>query len=165
MACTLLETPIGTLQLFADNNGLYRIVFPCSANDIDGAAPPEERPGLLRDAAGQLLQYFSGTRQNFDLPLTPRGTDFQHTVWKCMGHIPYGETRTYGELAAQLGNGNLARAVGGAANKNPLPLVIPCHRVIGASGRLTGFAGGLALKRYLLELEQKKAQIPAAAGI
>ncbi|MEA2114015.1 MAG: methylated-DNA--[protein]-cysteine S-methyltransferase, partial [Thermodesulfobacteriota bacterium] len=87
------------------------------------------------------------------LPLSPQGTPFQLAVWELMQQIPYGETRSYGELAAGLGNPNKARAVGGAANKNPLPMVIPCHRVMGANGKLTGFAGGLATKQFLLSLE------------
>jgi len=160
-----LKTPVGILQLFADNNGLSRIVFPSPSESIPAPPLPPKGNDLLKAAAAQLLEYFSGNRQTFDLPLSPRGTGFQQAVWKCMQDIPYGRTKTYGEIAVQLGNSNKARAVGGAANKNPLPLVIPCHRVIGSSGKLTGFAGGLTLKQYLLDLEQKKARTPAAADI
>ena len=153
----LLKTPIGTLQLFADDHGLYRIIFPSCAGNIPAADPAPVSHRLLIATIRQLNDYFKGQRQTFDLPLSPQaqGTDFQHGVWKCIQEIPYGETLTYGELAAQLGNRNKARAVGSAANKNPLPLVIPCHRVIGVSGRLTGFTGGLASKKFLLVLEQK----------
>jgi methylated-DNA-[protein]-cysteine S-methyltransferase len=161
----LLQTPIGTLQLIADERGLCRIVLPSTEHPAHTTKSFLKSNTLLNTAATQLMEYFRGNRQTFDLPLSPRGTDFQCAVWKCMQDIPYGKTRTYGEIAAQLGNSNKARAVGGAANKNPLPLVIPCHRVIGSSGKLTGFAGGPALKQYLLNLEQKKARTSAAADI
>jgi methylated-DNA-[protein]-cysteine S-methyltransferase len=162
---TSLKTPVGILQIFADNNGLSRIVFPALSAGIPAVTLAAKENDLLKKAATQLMEYFKGSRQTFDLPLSPRGTDFQCAVWKCMLDIPYGKTRTYGEIAVQLGNSNKARAVGGAANKNPLPLVIPCHRVIGSSGKLTGFTGGLALKQYLLDLERKKARTSAAADI
>jgi len=115
---------------------------------------PNDHP-LLRRAKAQLEEYFQGERKTFDLPLCPQGTVFQQAVWSVMREIPFGETKSYSEIATALGNVNKARAVGGAANKNPLPLVIPCHRVIGSSGRLTGFSGGLNLKQLLLDLEKK----------
>ncbi len=150
---TSLETPVGTLQLFADDNALYRIVFPVCGDNLPVAHPAPKGHPLLGSASLQLSEYFTGQRQNFDLPLSPQGTPFQLSVWELMQQIPYGETSTYGELAAILGNPNKARAVGGAANKNPLPLVIPCHRVMGANSKLTGFAGGLATKQFLLNME------------
>ena len=152
---TLLISGIGHLSLYTDDLALYRISFPgCVASNIsaDIRPAPDDHPLLCRVKA-QLSAYFQGKRTSFDLPLHPQGTAFQQAVWKCMREIPCGETRTYGELAEELGNRNKARAVGGAANKNPLPIVIPCHRVVGGSGSLTGFSGGLEVKRFLLDLE------------
>lgn len=150
-----LNIPVGPLYLFADDHALYRISFLA---DINRDKPPAPVPAskdhpLLNRAKAQLAEYFSGSRQQFDLPLSPQGTAFQQAVWGYMEEIPYGETRSYGEIADALGNANKARAVGGAANKNPLPIVIPCHRVLGSSGNLTGFAGGLEIKRFLIDLE------------
>ena len=108
---------------------------------------------LLDAAEAQLREYFAGTRRTFDLPLAPRGTAFQQRVWAALRAIPYGETRTYGELAAAIGSPSASRAVGMANHHNPIPIVIPCHRVIGANGTLTGYAGGLEIKRKLLALE------------
>ncbi len=150
---TSLETPVGTLQLFADDDLLHRIAFPGCSDNTPAAEPAPENHPLLAAVSRQLSEYFTGRRQAFELPQSPQGTPFQLAVWEIMQQIPYGETMTYGEIAARLGNQNKARAVGSAANKNPLPLVIPCHRVMGARGRLTGFAGGLATKQFLLNLE------------
>ena len=108
---------------------------------------------LLDAAEAQLREYFAGTRRTFDLPLAPRGTAFQQRVWAALRAIPYGETRTYGELAAAIGSPSASRAVGMANHHNPIPIVIPCHRVIGANGTLTGYTGGLEIKRKLLALE------------
>ena len=159
-----VPTPIGLLEIIIDDHFLFRISFPDSENSSTVCKqnpvicpPPDDHPLLCRVKV-QLSEYFQGSRQKFDLPLCPESTDFQQAVWKCMLDIPYGETRTYGEIAEALGNRNKARAVGGAANKNPLPMVIPCHRVVGNSGSLTGFAGGLEVKRFLLELEKKAAR-------
>ncbi|RWX52341.1 methylated-DNA-[protein]-cysteine S-methyltransferase [Candidatus Electrothrix marina] len=151
-----LSTPIGALRLIADDHALLKINFPERRNDHDFSARLTADDHLfLGRVKKQLNEYFQGNRQCFDLSLCPLGTTFQEEVWACIQEIPYGETRTYGEIAIALGNVNKARAVGGAANKNPLPIVIPCHRVIGSSGRLTGFAGGLEIKKYLLDLEEK----------
>ena len=155
---TSLKTPVGILQLFADDDALYRIVFSACEDKLPAVDPAPEGHPLLDSASLQLSQYFTGHRQYFDLPLSPQGTPFQLAVWDLMQQIPYGETQSYGEIAAGLGNPNKARAVGGAANKNPLPLVIPCHRVMGAKGKLTGFAGGVEIKQFLLNLEKKRAQ-------
>jgi methylated-DNA-[protein]-cysteine S-methyltransferase len=159
---TALKTPVGTLQLFADDDVLYRIVFPACGDKLPVADPAPQGHPLLSFVSLQLNEYFTGHRQNFDLPLSPQGTPFQLAVWELMQQIPYGETKAYGELAARLGNPNKARAVGGAANTNPLPLVIPCHRVRGANGKLTGFAGGVEIKQFLLNLEKKRAQASVA---
>ena len=156
---TSLKIPVGTLQLFADDEALYRIVFPTCADNLPVADPAPEGHPLLGFVSVQLNEYFAGHRQNFDLPLSPQGTPFQLAVWELMQQIPYGETSTYGEIAAGLGNPNKARAVGGAANKNPLPLVIPCHRVMGTNGKLTGFAGGVEVKQFLLDLEKNRHRI------
>ena len=109
---------------------------------------------VLAQAAAQLAEYFAGQRQSFTVPLAPRGTPFQQEVWRALCAIPYGQTRSYGQLAAALGRPAAARAVGGACRRNPIWLMIPCHRVVGASGSLTGYAGGLERKKALLALEQ-----------
>ena len=110
---------------------------------------------LIKKAAAQLAEYFAGRRKIFDLPLAPHGTDFQRLVWKALQNIPYGETRSYGEIAAMTGKPGASRAVGMANNRNPIAIIVPCHRVIGSDGSLTGYAGGLDLKRKLLELERE----------
>lgn len=145
MSTRAIETPIGPLTLEADENAVTAIRF--SAGGAQDASP------LLDAAEAQLREYFAGARRTFDLPLAPHGTAFQQRVWAALRAIPYGETRTYGELAAAIGNPNASRAVGMANHRNPLPIVIPCHRVIGANGTLTGYAGGLEIKRRLLALE------------
>ena len=114
----------------------------------------EKQTPLLRRAAAQMEAYFAGKRQHFDLPLAPEGTGFEQQVWKLLRAIPYGQTCTYGDLACRLNNPRAARAVGGACHRNPLPIFIPCHRVVGAAGKLTGYAGGLPIKKTLLDLEQ-----------
>ena len=115
---------------------------------------------ILRDAERQLTEYFKGERTAFELPLSLRGTVFQQRVWQQLLRIPYGQTRSYGRLAVELGNGNASRAVGLANRKNPLSIIVPCHLVIGASGKLTGFAGGLETKAKLLELEGATSNLP-----
>lgn len=145
MNARTIETPIGPLTLEADENAVTVIRF--------GAGVAQDVSPLLDAAEAQLREYFAGTRRTFDLPLAPRGTAFQQRVWAALRTIPYGETRTYGELAAAIGNPRAARAVGMANHRNPLPILIPCHRVIGADGSLTGYAGGVETKRKLLALE------------
>lgn len=110
---------------------------------------------LIKDCALQLKEYFEGKRKVFHIPVNPEGTDFQKKVWDALKSIPYGETRSYKEIAEKIGNKNASRAVGGANNKNPIGIIIPCHRVIGANGKLIGYAGGLELKKELLNLEKK----------
>jgi methylated-DNA-[protein]-cysteine S-methyltransferase len=151
--CCEISTPVGRLRLAGDESGLRSISFQ---NRFRPAAPAEsplrsEEP--FRDAIAQLEAYFAGALRRFDLPLAPEGTAFQREVWSALTAIPYGETVSYGELARRLGRPAASRAVGAANGQNPIPIVIPCHRVIGADGSLTGFGGGLAIKRRLLDLE------------
>ncbi|WP_199099541.1 methylated-DNA--[protein]-cysteine S-methyltransferase [Dyella sp. ASV21] len=151
-----LPTPIGLLRLVADDEGLREIWFDSGKHQ---RAP---QPGWMRaatdplvQAAQQLEEYFAGTRQHFALPLRPLGTPFQLEVWHELARIPYGSTISYGELARRIGQPQAMRAVGAANGRNPLPIVLPCHRVIGSNGSLTGFGGGLPTKRYLLALEDR----------
>jgi len=118
--------------------------------------PYSKKGNALTDkAALQVEEYFNGTRKIFDVPIAPSGTTFQQKIWNALGNIPYGETRSYGHIAALAGNLNAARAVGGACNRNPIQIIIPCHRVIGSNGNLTGYAGGLDVKQKLLEFEAR----------
>jgi len=147
----LIDSPLGTLRLSADSGALVAIRF-----DADGPGPGNvsRDSSLLERAADQLAAWFAGTRVDFDLPLRPNGTEFQRTVWAEVARIPFGQTRSYGDIARSIGHPDAVRAVGAANGRNPLPLVIPCHRVIGADGALTGYAGGLERKRWLLARER-----------
>ncbi|MBN8730270.1 MAG: methylated-DNA--[protein]-cysteine S-methyltransferase [Acidobacteria bacterium] len=146
-------TPIGDLLVAGDGNTLSLIGFP------QGKGRREPHPDWNEDSSAfaavrrQLDAYFSGTLRRFDIPLAPRGTEFQLAVWEALTHIPYGETITYSDLAIRIGNPAAVRAVGAANGANPIPIVVPCHRVIGADGSLTGFGGGLDTKRWLLRHE------------
>lgn len=152
MAWLRFETPFGPMALEGET-ALTRLWLPGTLPDLRGRG--EETP-LLRAAREALLAYFAGERRGFDLPLDPAGTDFQRAVWEALRAIPYGGTRTYGEIAAAVGRPKAVRAVGQANHVNPLPIFIPCHRVVGKGGALTGYAGGLDLKRALLALESGK---------
>ena len=148
-----LHTPVGELELVADTNGLCRISFGKTAKASDIC---EEEIPVLRKAIEQRSEYFAGQRKVFELPLSLRGTDFQLRDWNALLEIPYGETRSYKDIAEAVGCPRGFRAVGMANRRNPLPIVVPCHRVIGADGSLTGYAGAnkaLAIKEYLLKLE------------
>lgn len=154
-----MASPIGRLRLIAEGDELVGIWFE------QGRDARKDDPGLVeRDSEvlartrAQLEEYFRGERRDFDLPLAPRGTGFQRRVWQRLCGIEYGTTTTYGALANELGNPNASRAVGLANGSNPIPIVIPCHRVIGANGALTGFGGGLPIKSALLELERAQKQ-------
>lgn len=147
-----VDTPFGPMVLEGEA-ALTRLWLPNALPDDRGRG--EETP-LLRAARTQLLEYLSGARRSFDLPLDPAGTDFQRSVWEALVAIPYGQTRTYGEMAAAVGRPKAVRAVGQANHVNPLPIFIPCHRVVGKNGALTGYAGGLDLKSALLALESGK---------
>ena len=151
--CCEISTPVGRLRLAGDEKGLRSISFQ---NRFRAAAPAETAPSTeapFREAISQLEAYFAGELRRFELRLAPEGTPFQREVWSALTAIPYGETVSYGELARRLGRPAASRAVGAANGQNPIPIVIPCHRVIGADGSLTGFGGGLAIKRRLLDLE------------
>lgn len=150
-----MPSPVGTLRLVADDVGLRQIAFETERHPKPVAPDWVRSAEALAFARVQLQAYFAGTRQHFELPLHPLGTPFQCTVWHALAQIPYGTTLSYGELARRIGQPQAMRAVGAANGRNPLPIVLPCHRVIGANGSLTGFGGGLPTKRWLLELEQR----------
>ena len=146
-----LTSPIGLLRITAEDGRLTSIQF----QNQHGASKAHYRDDdpVLEDCAQQLKEYFAGKRTSFDLPLGANGTAFQHEVWRALGAIPYGEVRSYRDIANAIKREKAVRAVGAANGRNPLPIVVPCHRVIGANGTLTGFAGGLDAKKTLLELE------------
>jgi methylated-DNA-[protein]-cysteine S-methyltransferase len=155
MPFTILESPLGPLTLVAGGDGLQRLYFPRRAPAFD---ENDHHPSRLAAATDQLEQYFNGERTTFELLLDRHGTPFQQRVWRALQEIPYGTTTTYGALARELGTGSsrgahIARAVGAAVGATPIPIVIPCHRVIGADGSLTGYGGGLHRKQALLAFE------------
>lgn len=155
LAATHLKTPIGVLQVAASDEGLVAIVFPNETKrhfvKSKGSAMAQKH---LDRAVAALEEYFAGKRHDFsDLTLAPSGTDFQKRVWQALYAIPFGETRSYGDIARAIDNPKGVRAVGLANGKNPIPIIVPCHRVIGANGTLTGFGGGLPTKKWLLEHE------------
>ena len=147
----MFESPVGPIALAAEEGALVRLYLP---NTPTPRLMPHKTP-LMERAEEQLMEYFRGERQGFDLPIAPQGTEFQAQVWKALGEIPYGQTRSYGEIARRVDYPKGFRAVGMANHRNPLPILIPCHRVVGSGGKLTGYAGGVELKRRLLELEKK----------
>ena len=147
---TTFSCPIGNLVLTASETALTGVYFPKARRQQLGRAGTND---VLAAAKHQLAEYFARTRTTFDLPLAPDGTEFEQRVWKLLRGIPYGSTTSYGELARRLGDPREARAVGAANGKNPIPIIVPCHRVVGWNGDLTGFGGGLDRKRWLLEHE------------
>ena len=154
---TTTSSPVGTLTLVASDTGLVAILWPDDAPGRVRLTEAQDAPDhpVLAATATQLAEYFAGARTAFDLPLATAGTDFQRAVWRALDAIPYGETRSYADIARAIGRPTAMRAVGAANGRNPISIVTPCHRVIGASGALTGFAGGLAAKRHLLGLERR----------
>jgi len=156
---TQTESPLGPLLLAADDSGLRQILF------VNGRYPAEPHPfwkesrAALKETIRQLHAYFAGELENFDLHLAPEGTPFQLAVWRRLCDIPYGQTISYGELASRIGNPKASRAVGLANGSNPIPIVIPCHRVIGSNGKLTGYGGGLPIKEKLLALERRQLRL------
>jgi methylated-DNA-[protein]-cysteine S-methyltransferase len=155
---TIYESPFGPLTLRGSARGLGSLHFPGRGDPLDEDA---RDPALLADAVRQLEQYFAGSRQEFDLQLDLRGTPFQRAVWARLLAIPYGTTTTYGTIASELGRPDRVRAVGAAVGRTPVPIVVPCHRVIGADGALTGYGGGLQRKQALLDLESAGAPMAA----
>ena len=149
----IMPTPVGPLRLIADASGLRRICFEHERHPRADDTAGHRDPSRLAPVRAQLQQYFDGARREFDLPLHPRGTPFQLQVWNALRGIAYGTTISYAELATRIGNPAARRAVGAANGRNPLPIVVPCHRVIGRDGSLGGFGGGLEVKRALLALE------------
>lgn len=151
MERTVLESPIGGVGLEIMDDAVCRVTFAAS-----GVASAAEPSTVLAATLRQLQEYFGGGRTDFELPLAVRqGSDFERAVWKEIAQVPYGETTTYGAIAKAVGQPEGAQAVGTACNRNPLPIIVPCHRVIGANGKLVGFGGGLPRKRWLLSLEAR----------
>lgn len=149
----VVDSPVGPLVLTAAGGALVALSMCDEAPTGMGSA--RDAGGVLADAAAQLTEYFAGERTDFDLPLRPNGSAFHRTVWAALLDIPYGRTESYGDLAARVGRPGAARAVGLANGRNPIGIVVPCHRVVGARGDLTGYAAGLDRKRFLLTLEQR----------
>jgi methylated-DNA-[protein]-cysteine S-methyltransferase len=152
---TWIESPLGKLLLVSDGQALTRLAMSPRPNDVPEDARRD--PAALADVAAQLDAYFGGELTEFDVPLAPRGSEFQLRVWNALLEIPYGETASYGEIAAAVGRPDAVRAVGSTNGRNPIAVIIPCHRVIGADGSLVGYGGGLDRKRLLLELEAEHA--------
>ena len=150
---TTLDSPIGRLSLYSDGQALTGLYM--DTHEPDGDALPGEGLAPLRAAVRQLTEYFDGKRREFDLPIAAHGTPFQSRVWAQLQKIPDGETLSYGQLAKRIRQPGAARAVGHANNRNPVSIVIPCHRVIGADGSLTGYGGGMERKQWLLEHERR----------
>ncbi|MGA9914875.1 MAG: methylated-DNA--[protein]-cysteine S-methyltransferase [Paraburkholderia sp.] len=164
-AYKLMDSPVGELKLVANGNRLAAILWENDKPNrvrLPEIVEADDRPVLI-ETERQLNEYFAGTRDRFDLELDFQGTDFQKKVWAALLTIPFGETRSYSDIATQIGNINAVRAVGAANGRNPISIVAPCHRVIGASGDLTGFAGGLTNKMLLLSLEAGQTSLEAAA--
>ena len=161
MLCTTIDSPIGELLLLGDGSALHGLYMQEAPKPM--ALEPEWRadPGAFADVRRQLAEYFGGDRTAFDLPLAVAGTPFQREVWQGLRDIRYGETVSYGELARRIGRPSAVRAVGLANGRNPIAVIVPCHRVIGSDGSLTGYGGGLEAKRRLLELERSPADTVA----
>jgi len=147
-----IDTPIGKLGIIENGHAITDVFFEKENRHVEIKTVESK---LLKEATRQFMEYFDGKRKTFDLPLEPQGTPFQLNVWKALQDIPYGETRSYKDIAIAIGNSKASRAVGMANNRNPIAIIIPCHRVIGADGKLTGYGGGLHIKEYLLNLERQ----------
>jgi methylated-DNA-[protein]-cysteine S-methyltransferase len=169
----VIPSPVGPMQAFASDRGVRAIVFSdsdparngVSGNITTGKSVPDTHRIMLDAVRVQLTEYFAGSRKTFDLPLDPLGTEFQQQAWRALSEIPFGQTRSYAEQARAIGRPSAVRAIGAANGRNPLTIVVPCHRVIGTNGMLTGFAGGLHRKRALLEHEgvlRPDAELPFA---
>jgi methylated-DNA-[protein]-cysteine S-methyltransferase len=156
---THMASPIGLLLLVADDSGLRHLLFPDERKRVQPDAEWQQDASRFSAVIRQLETYFAGQLEIFDLPLAPEGTPFQQRVWTELCRIPYGETISYGDLACRIGNPNASRAVGLANGSNPIPIIIPCHRVIGSNGKLTGYGGGLHIKEKLLALEKRQLRL------
>ncbi len=154
-----MDSPVGRITLTSDGEALTGLTFEEERHPRDRTGAMEAADAVLIDAERQLLEYFGKWRKSFDLPLRPQGTEFQREVWQLLGEIPFGDTISYLELARRLGNEKAVRAVGMANGRNPISIVIPCHRVIGANGDLTGYGGGLWRKEVLLRHEGALAEL------
>ncbi|UXI50881.1 methylated-DNA--[protein]-cysteine S-methyltransferase [Acinetobacter variabilis] len=156
LSCIYMDSPVGQLQLVANETALVAVLWDCEKSNRVRLATLVEDPQhpVLIEARRQLQEYFAGQRNVFELPLDFAGTDFQKKVWQALLNIPYGQTQSYREIAEQVGNVKAVRAVGAANGKNPISIIAPCHRVIGSSGKLVGFAGGLDKKEILLNIER-----------
>jgi methylated-DNA-[protein]-cysteine S-methyltransferase len=163
LSMMITGSPLGPVRLYARSDELAAVHLADDATDSTIEAELRTTP-VLEVAAAQLAEYFAGKRRTFDLPLGPRGTAFQQHVWSALVAIPFGETRSYGAIAASIGKPAASRAVGAANGKNPIWIIVPCHRVIGASGELTGYAGGIAVKRWLLDHERKHRLVDVGPG-
>lgn len=152
-----VRSPVGALQLYADASALIALYLPDHVHPSRLAGDPRAESPILARATDQLAEYFAGTRTRFDLPLAPRGTPFQLMCWRALLEIDYGATTSYGALAGAIRRPSASRAVGAANGRNPISIIIPCHRVIGATGELTGYGGGLPAKRWLLDHEARPA--------
>ncbi|AHF16983.1 methylated-DNA--[protein]-cysteine S-methyltransferase [Niabella soli] len=152
-----ITSPTGPLRLITDGKHLIGVLWK-PFDDAEGLIQDAAHPVLVRTEE-QLAAYFAGKRQQFELPLKFIGTDFQKRVWELLLDIPFGQTISYGEMAKRVGDIKTVRAVGGALNKNPIPIIVPCHRVVGSDGKMVGFGGGVANKIYLLDLENPKQQL------
>jgi methylated-DNA-[protein]-cysteine S-methyltransferase len=163
--CHVVESPIGDLLLMGDGRALTGLHMHAAG---EGAASADPRwrhdPGAFAEVEAQLLAYFDGELTEFDLPLAPSGTGFQLDVWRALVDVPYGETASYGEIARQVGRPSASRAVGAANGRNPIAVIVPCHRIIGSGGSLTGYGGGLDRKRLLLDLEAGLLSLAPSVG-
>ena len=152
LTTAVIRTQIGNIEIEEKEGNIVRIGFTEEANPAD---EKNVTSPILREAIQQLQEYFAGQRKEFDLPIKMQGTEFQKKVWQALQEIPYGEVSSYGKLAEKIGNSKACRAVGMANHRNPIAIVVPCHRVIGSNGKVVGYAGGLDKKEWLLEMEKK----------
>ena len=156
-----LDSPIGRLRLVATDQGLSHLLFDQQVGEdleSDGDEVEADDHPVLAAATAQLAEYFAGRRQEFDIPLDLTGTEFQRAAWSALANVPFGETRSYRQQAEAIGRPKAVRAIGAANGKNPVPIVLPCHRIVGSDGSLTGYGGGLPIKEYLLNHEQAQSQ-------
>ncbi len=156
LRCTTMESPIGPLLLAGDENALQMVYFMNGRRPMFSPKEWMEDKKPFKEVVRQLTAYFAGKLKEFDLPLVLNGTEFQKLVWRKLQEIPYGETTSYGQIAKKIGNPEASRAVGLANGSNPIPIIVPCHRVIGSNGDLTGFGGGIPIKKKLLALEGRQ---------